>query len=75
MLSGRFIEWNDANVATLKGMEAMLTEENRNVLAHFDNGRRQSFFKRVTTLRKSGVYRQTVQGNLSLMLAVCLGRV
>ncbi|KPZ29617.1 Group 2 family glycosyl transferase [Pseudomonas coronafaciens pv. zizaniae] len=75
MLSGRFVEWNDANVATLKGMEAMLTEENRNVLAHFDNGRRQSFFKRVTTLRKSGVYRQTVQGNLSLMLAVCLGRV
>lgn len=75
MLSGRFAEWNDANVAILKGMEGALTDESKRVLAYFDNGRRQSFSKRITTLRKSGIYRQTVQGNISLMLAVCLGRV
>ncbi|QQN30267.1 glycosyltransferase family 2 protein [Pseudomonas syringae group genomosp. 3] len=75
MLSGRFIEWNDANVAILKGMERVLTVENRAVLTDFDNGRKQPFFKRVSTLRKAGIYRQTVQGNLSLILAACLGRV
>ncbi|KPW45944.1 Glycosyl transferase, group 2 protein [Pseudomonas syringae pv. coriandricola] len=75
MLSGRFIEWNDANVAILKGMERVLTVENRAVLTDFDNGRRQTGFKRLSTLRKAGIYRQTLQGNLSLMLAVCLGRV
>ncbi|KAA8698524.1 glycosyltransferase family 2 protein [Pseudomonas cannabina] len=75
MLSGRFIEWNDANVSILKGMECVLTVENRAVLTDFDNGRRQPFFKRVSTLRKAGIYRQTVQGNLSLVLAVFLRRV
>ncbi|WP_080265728.1 glycosyltransferase family 2 protein [Pseudomonas syringae] len=75
MLSGRFVEWNDANVAILKEMEFSLTVENRAVLTDFDNGRRQVGFKRLSTLRKSGIYRQTVQGNLSLILAVCLGRV
>ncbi|PHN53288.1 glycosyl transferase family 2 [Pseudomonas syringae] len=75
MLSGRFIEWNDANVAILKGMERVLTVENRAVLTDFDNGRKQPFFKRVSSLRKAGIYRQTVQGNLSLVVAICLRRV
>ncbi|KPY95359.1 Glycosyl transferase, group 2 family protein [Pseudomonas syringae pv. spinaceae] len=75
MLSGRFIEWNDANVAILKGMERVLTVENRAVLTDFDNGRRQTGIKRLSTLRKAGIYRQTLQGNLSLMLAACLGRI
>ncbi|RMN51777.1 Glycosyl transferase, group 2 protein [Pseudomonas syringae pv. apii] len=75
MLSGRFIEWNDANVAILKGMERVLTVENRAVLTDFDNGRKQPFFKRVSSLRKAGIYRQTVQGNLSLVVAICLRQV
>ncbi|WP_214351478.1 glycosyltransferase family 2 protein [Pseudomonas congelans] len=75
MLSGRFVEWNDANVSVLKGMASVLTEESRSVLTYFDTGRREVFLKRVLTLRKAGIYRQTVQGNLSLILAVCLGRV
>nr|WP_074594674.1 glycosyltransferase family 2 protein [Pseudomonas congelans] len=75
MLSGRFVEWNDANVSVLKGMESVLTEESRSVLTYFDTGRREVFLKRVLTLRKAGIYRQTVQGNLSLILAVCVGRV
>ncbi|WP_103735762.1 glycosyltransferase family 2 protein [Pseudomonas syringae] len=75
MLSGRFAEWNDANVAILKDMECVLTEESRHVLGYFESGRRQRLFKRVFTLRKAGIYRQTVQGNLSLILAACLGRV
>ncbi len=75
MLSGRFAEWNDANLAILKGMEYVLTAENRDVLAYFENGRRQSLFKRVSKLRKAGVYRQTLQGDLSLMVAIWLGQV
>nr|WP_268873485.1 glycosyltransferase family 2 protein [Pseudomonas syringae group genomosp. 3] len=75
MLSGRFAEWNDANVAILKGMERVLTVENRAVLTDFDNGRRQTGIRRLSTLRKAGIYRQTLQGNLSLMLAACLGRI
>lgn len=75
MLSGRFVKWNDANMIVLKKMEQMLTEENRHVLAHFDHGRQQRFFKRMQMLRKAGIYRQTPQGNLSLLLAACLGKI
>ncbi len=75
MLSGRFVEWNDANVSTLKSMEQSLTEENRSLLRDFENGRQQGFFQRVSTFKRAGFYRQTQKGNLSLILAVCLGRV
>ncbi len=75
MLSGRFIKWNDANLTILKALESRLTIENRQVLGHFDCGRRQRFFKRLAAFRKAGIYRQTLPGNLSLLLAACLGRI
>ena len=75
MVSGRFAQWNDANTSILKKMCLLLTEENREVLAFFDVGRRMGFLKRVSALQKSGVYRQTPHGNLSLFLAICLGKI
>lgn len=39
MLSGRFVEWNDANLRILNVMRPLLTPENRGVLEHFENGR------------------------------------
>ncbi|MGN2433670.1 glycosyltransferase family 2 protein [Pseudomonas syringae] len=75
MLSGRFVEWNDANVVILTGMRSLLSEENQIVLAHFEKGRRQGFFQRISMFRRAGFYRQTPQGNLSLLLAILLGKV
>lgn len=75
MLSGRFVKWNDANTAILRDMERLLTPENREVLRLFDQGRKKAFLRRVIALSRSGVYRQTPQGNLSLLLAACLGRI
>ncbi|MCD5982668.1 glycosyltransferase family 2 protein [Pseudomonas sp. CDFA 610] len=75
MLTGRFIVWNDANVSILRGMEQSLTDECRMLLDHFDNGRRSGFFQRVSTFKKAGFYRQTLRGNMSLVLAVCLRKV
>nr|WP_122580581.1 glycosyltransferase family 2 protein [Pseudomonas viridiflava] len=75
MLSGRFAEWNDANISILKDMAQLLTDESRTLLEQFDNGRREGFFRRISTFRKAGFYRQTPHGNLSLILAVCSKRV
>jgi glycosyltransferase involved in cell wall biosynthesis len=75
MVSGRFAQWNDANTSILKRMCLLLTEENREVLAFFDVGRKLGFIKRVAAVKRSGVYRQTPHGNLSLFLAVCLGKI
>lgn len=75
MLSGRFVTWNDANVRILKAMSPWLTAENRAVLAHFESGRRASAVTRCCELRRSGVYRQTTVGNITLIIAALLARI
>ncbi|BDM24267.1 glycosyltransferase family 2 protein [Pseudomonas sp. LRP2-20] len=75
MLSGRFVEWNDANLRILQAMQPLLTQENRNVLEHFAVGRRSGFARRLCEFRRSGVYRQTFVGNITLIIAALLARI
>jgi glycosyltransferase involved in cell wall biosynthesis len=75
MLAGRFAEWNDTNLQILKAMAPLLTQESQNTIEHFQAGRRMGLGGRLYKLRKSGIYRQTTEGNLSLVLAACLGRI
>ncbi|WP_080667882.1 glycosyltransferase family 2 protein [Pseudomonas parafulva] len=75
MLSGRFVSWNDANLEILRAMRPLLTQENRTILAHFEKGRHLGFAARLCALRRSGVYRQTLVGNVTLMIAACLARI
>lgn len=75
MFSGRFVQWNDANLEILNNMKPLLSEENRKVLKHFDGGRKSSFMKRLIALRSSGIYRQTPRDNLILLVAALLGRI
>jgi glycosyltransferase involved in cell wall biosynthesis len=75
MFSGRFVAWNNVNVKILQDLSQLLTPENQTVLEHFDRGRRQRAVGRLIALRKSGVYRQTPRGNISLLIAACLGRI
>lgn len=75
MLSGRFFEWTDANLKVLNGMSSYLSVKNRDVLVCLTAARSSSLFKRVNAYRKAGLYRQTLQGNLSLYLAVCIRKI
>lgn len=75
MLSGRFVKWNDANVQILRAMAPLLTQENRAILADFESGRRAGLSSRLCALRRSGVYRQTLVGNLTLVIAAFLARI
>ena len=75
MLSGRFVRWNDANLEILRAMSPLLTQENRTILAHFEKGRHLGLAARLCALRRSGVYRQTFVGNITLMIAACLARI
>lgn len=75
MLSGRFMHWNDANVRLLNAMSSRLTAENRAVLAHFEKGRRSGIVTRCRELHKSGVYRQTRLGNVTLIIAALLAKI
>lgn len=75
MLTGRFKGWNDLNIAALSRLEHRLTEENRQHFQRFCASRQQWLLPRMLGLWRSGVYRQTVFGNLGLILAALIKRL
>ncbi|KPB99487.1 Group 2 family glycosyl transferase [Pseudomonas amygdali pv. lachrymans] len=75
MLSGRFSEWNDTNVQILKDISHCTNEDSQAALQHFASGRKMKLPGRLCELYKSGIYRQTASGNISLILAALLKRM
>jgi glycosyltransferase involved in cell wall biosynthesis len=75
MLSGRFRRWNTINIRALTASAHRLTAENRQLLLEFEACRRGSVWKRLRTMRQTRLYRQGVQGLLSLYAAALLGRL
>lgn len=74
MLEGNYREWNDANLALLQPFDASLTPENRLVLTLFKGMRGAGFFRRLWSLVRGGFYRQTLAGNVGMVVAVALRR-
>jgi glycosyltransferase involved in cell wall biosynthesis len=74
-LSGRFSEWSSANIQILNCLRTEITDENIIVLDQFKKARMAALPRRVICLFKSGVYRQTWGGNLSLIMAVLLKKI
>ncbi len=76
VLSGRFRDWNDTNIAALRRVPVQLIQpRNREVLELFAKARSASFLKRLYYLRRSGVYRQTLLGDFGLLVAALLKRL
>lgn len=75
MLKGTFKYWNDSNLSALGTFQSSLSERCQNTLMHFENARKASLFRRVYLLRKAGVYRQTIFGNIGLLVASIINRV
>jgi glycosyltransferase involved in cell wall biosynthesis len=72
---GRFSNWSDSNIVALSKLRNKLTSENRQTLDFFTQARQMSLFPRLILLKRSGVYRQTLMGNLGLVLAAVLGKI
>lgn len=75
MLGGRLRRWNTINIRALKQSGAFLSEGNRALLERFAEGRNAGVFGRLGMLRATGVYRQGIEGQISLRLAALLGRL
>ena len=75
MCSGRFSEWSSQNLYILSSLKPKLTPENRLTLSDFEKARQSSLLQRLCLMKKSGVYRQTPQGNVSLIVAACLNKI
>lgn len=76
MLSGRFREWNETNIAALRHLPIQLLQpENMAVLEAFAKARTTSLLERLVYLLQSGVYRQTLLGNIGLLAATLMKRI
>lgn len=75
LLKGGFASWTDRNIAGLRACEDLLDEEARRVLDHFDRLRRMFLPRRLFELYRSGLYRQTKAGQISLYIASAINRL
>ncbi len=75
LLKGRFRAWNDANILALQSISPLLTPDNRLVLEEFAASRQRGVWSRLAGLWSSGLYRQSVLGNLGLVAAAVLRKL
>lgn len=75
LFQGRFVKWTDQHLAALRRIEHMLTPQNKSLLAEFAQARQSTVLGRFTSLRRTGVYRQTLFDNLGLMIAIIFRKI
>ena len=66
---GQLKSWNEGHLSSLQRVEYRFTEENREILRVFRKVRRSSFSGRLLGVLKSGLYRQTLFGQMGLIAA------
>jgi glycosyltransferase involved in cell wall biosynthesis len=73
---GRFRDWNAMNIAALERVpDHWIKPQNRNVLTLFAKARTAPLLKRLIYFKRSGVYRQTLLGNIGLIVAAIIKRI
>lgn len=75
LLQGHFRTWNDTNLKSLAQHKYLLTAENLRILNDFTEARQSHLLKRFALFKRSGVHRQTLLGNLGLLLGILLNKV
>ncbi|MCP8883378.1 glycosyltransferase family 2 protein [Devosia sp. XJ19-1] len=75
LLEGRFARWNDRNLVGLAACEDMLTKDAREAARLFSEARTGQLTKRISSLVRSGVYRQKSLDQLGLYLASALNKL
>jgi glycosyltransferase involved in cell wall biosynthesis len=75
LLRGGFAAWTDRNIAGLRACEDLLDDDARRVLDRFERLRRMFLPRRLVELHRSGVYRQTKAGQISLYIASAINRL
>ncbi|WP_303290717.1 glycosyltransferase [Marinobacter sp. SS5-14b] len=71
----RYKSWNDMNLDALVGVRHLLLPDCQKCLDLFIAARSGPISKRVVSLKKSGVHRQTAVGSLGLLFATITGKI
>lgn len=73
---GRFREWSERNIHELQRIRSKLTPENQEILDQFVAARNCYWLlPRLIGLKRSGIYRQTLLGNLGLIVAAIFKKI
>lgn len=72
---GEFRHWVDRNVMALLPIKNKLKRENIGLLHKFMQGRNVSMLSRLRVLKQTGIYRQTLLGNVGLLFAVIFRKI
>lgn len=72
---GQHRDWNTAYVAALRKLEDRLTPDSRTRFNRFAQAREMSLIPRLIGFCRSGVYRQTRLGNISLVVAAIFKKI
>lgn len=72
---GRYKGWAERNVVALERIESEMTAENRETFDLFRQSRKRGLLPRICGLIRSGVYRQTLLGDIGLAAAALAGKV
>jgi glycosyltransferase involved in cell wall biosynthesis len=75
LLQGRFREWNNININALKKIDYVLTPENKRTVELFEQARKKPMISQLLLIKKSGIYRQTLLGNLGLVVAALISKM
>jgi glycosyltransferase involved in cell wall biosynthesis len=75
LVQGRFKVWNDKNIEALQSVDHLMTPQNRHILQLFSQAREQSVWRRLLSLKRSGVRRQTWFSQISLFAAALFGKL
>jgi len=73
--NGNFKIQNDHNLQAIINNQNLLIKSNRKTLTNFIKARNSFLLKRVFYLTKSGVYRQTLIGNIALFIGILIKKV
>ncbi len=76
VLKGEFRICNDINLSALSKNLALITPANQRCLNDFIKARQETnIIKRLILFKRSGIYRQTLLGNLGLLLGIFINKV
>ncbi len=75
VFQGRFHEWNEQNIQALDAMHHRLSPDSQVTLTHFKWAREQKVLRRISGIWLAGLYRQTLLGNLGLVLATVMKKI
>lgn len=75
LFAGQFRSWINLNNQGLRNVSHLLTSENKQILEQFDRARHSGFIGRLIKIKKIGLYRQTLLGQLALTLALIFNKI